>query len=92
VRQTAYGGTKEEKNVCGLSTDVFSIANVPSEWCKNKHNADGQVIVNQDGVERSWAWFCSNQVQTSIKGQPTFVAEAANGPCENQHNAIDDGN
>ena len=80
-----------DDSVCGKNTDVLSIASVSSKWCKNKHGSDGQAIVNQDGAELSFAWFCSNQGTTTIVGTPTFVPEEADGPCAHQHQVGDQG-
>jgi hypothetical protein len=89
-KHTRSGKTKSEK-VCGFKTDILSIGSANSKFCTQKQKGDGQVLVNQDGIERSWAWFCTEQGETTIVGSPTFAAEEADGPCSNQHNALDDG-
>ena len=71
---------------------ILSIGSVSSKRCKNKHGTDGQAIVNQDGAELSFAWFCSNQGTTTIVGTPTFVPEEGDGPCAHQHQVGDQGN
>lgn len=90
VREHPKGRTKTDL-VCGKSTDTFSVTNIPSKWCKTNRGSDGQGIVNQDGEERSWAWFCSDQAQTWVSGTPTFVDEGPDGPCRDEHKLIDDG-
>lgn len=84
------GKTKIDRGVCGMSTDVFSIANKPGKFCASFGQLT-QVIVNQDGEERTWGWFCSEQCPTEIVGTPTFHSELPGGPCSEAHNSVDDG-
>jgi len=80
-----------DDTICGKHTDVLSIASVNSNWCQTNHQSDGQAIVNQDGQELSFAWFCSNQGVTTFVGTPTFVPEEGDGPCAHQHQVGDQG-
>jgi hypothetical protein len=90
-RHTTWGSTKTEA-ICGKSTDTFSIGLKASNWCAQKQNtANAQIIVNQDGTEMSWGWFCENQGVTEISGTPTFVEEAPGGPCAETHGVADSG-
>jgi hypothetical protein len=82
--------TKNDK-ICGKHTDALSIGSVFSNWCQTNHQSTGQAIVNQDGDELSFAWFCSNQGATTFVGTPTFEPEEGDGPCAHQHQVGDQG-
>ena len=81
------GATKTD-TFCGKSTDTLSIGTAPSQYCEKNFGAEGQVVVNQDGEDRTKAWFCSNQAATTIVGTPTFTPEDA---CSNEHGVADAG-
>jgi len=91
TRQHQDWGTTKVDTVCGKETDTFSIGLLSSQFCEKKGGQKAQVVVNQELEERTWGWFCSDQGTTVIVGTPTFVAEAPEGPCAAQHNAVDDG-
>jgi hypothetical protein len=87
---TRNGKTKIDHGVCGMSTDVLSIANKQGKFCAAMGQLT-QVVVNQFGEERTWGWFCSEQCPTEIVGTPTFHSELPGGPCSEAHNSVDDG-
>jgi hypothetical protein len=88
TRRSPWGKTKVD-TVCGLETDILSIQEVYSKHCHtNQNGAQGQAVVNQEGKERTWAWYCSNVPATEIVGQPPFAADES---CKESHNAEDDG-
>lgn len=80
-----------EDTICGKNTDVLTIGSKESKWCREHHESLGQVVVNQDGEEKTFAWFCQSQGQTEIVGTPTFVAEKPDGACKQQHQVGDQG-
>jgi len=83
-----WGGSREDV-VCGESTDELSIEARPSISCAEKHNgAAAWVVVNQQGKELTWGFYCDNQGNTEIVGTPTFAVDDT---CLNSHNTIDDG-
>jgi hypothetical protein len=74
------GPNSKTDTFCGKSTDVFSIACKPSDWCKNNQNgAQGRSLVNQDGQEVKGAWYCCNQLLPSISSSQ-FHEDAACAP------------
>ena len=83
-----WGGSREDV-VCGESTDVLSIEARPSISCAEQHNgAAAWVVVNQQGKELTWGFYCDSQGNTEIVGTPTFAVDDT---CLNSHNTIDDG-
>jgi hypothetical protein len=87
-----WASLSKTDRVCGLSTDYFTMGHMQSEFCVGKDlGPTAQVVLNQDGKERTWGWFCSSQGTTYIVGSPTFEEEGLDGPCSFQHNVVDDG-
>lgn len=90
-RHKQWTNSEITEQICGRHTDTLSIACKSSKYCESKHGVGGWVIVNEDGLERSFAFYCCNQGQVEIVGTPTFESQGPDGACQYMHHIKDDG-
>jgi len=67
TRECKETGKVKQDKFCGMDTDTFDIAAQPSGFCaENQSTANGWSIVNQNGGQEAWAWYCENQCKPEI--------------------------